>query len=96
MTIQVKATDQYFPVVLFIMLYEVALNLESVNEILQCGKVHSLSVIGLKIQREETQVITITQVPLEPILCRGATVGERHRPQLVTVVKYTVSSSFKL
>ena len=31
-----KATEQYFPVVLFIMLYKVVLNLESVDEILNC------------------------------------------------------------
>ena len=31
-----KATDQYFPVVLFIMLYKVVLTFESVNEILKC------------------------------------------------------------
>ena len=31
-TIQVKATEQYFPVVLFIMLYKVALTFESVDE----------------------------------------------------------------
>ena len=36
MTIQVKATEQYFPVVLFIMLYEVVLIFESVDEILKC------------------------------------------------------------
>ena len=37
MTIQVKATEQYFPVVkLFIMLYKVALSFESVDEILKC------------------------------------------------------------
>ena len=30
MTIQMKATEQYFPVVLFIMLYTVILNFESV------------------------------------------------------------------
>ena len=35
-TIQMKATEQYFPVVLFIMLYKVVLTLESVDEILQC------------------------------------------------------------
>ena len=29
-----KATEQYFPVVLFIMLYKVVLNLESEDEIL--------------------------------------------------------------
>ena len=32
-----KATEQYFPVVLFIMLYKVVLSFESVNEILKCG-----------------------------------------------------------
>ena len=36
MTSQMKATEQYFPVVLFIMLYEVALTFESVDEILKC------------------------------------------------------------
>ena len=36
-TIQMKATEQYFPVVLFIMLYtEVVLTFESVHEILKC------------------------------------------------------------
>ena len=32
-TIQMKATEQYFPVVLFIMLYKVVLSFESVDEI---------------------------------------------------------------
>ena len=36
MTIQVKATEQYFPVVLFIMLYKMILTFESVDEILKC------------------------------------------------------------
>ena len=35
-TIQMKATEQYFLVVLFIMLYKVALSFESVEEILEC------------------------------------------------------------
>ena len=35
-TIQVKATEQYFPMVLFIMLYKVVLTFESVDEILLC------------------------------------------------------------
>ena len=34
--IQMKATEQYFPVVLFIMMYKVVLTFESVDEILQC------------------------------------------------------------
>ena len=36
--IQIKATEQYFPVVLFIMLYKVALIFESVDEILKCDR----------------------------------------------------------
>ena len=35
-TIQTKVTKQYFPVVLFIMLYKVVLTFESVGEILKC------------------------------------------------------------
>ena len=34
-TIQMKATEQYFPVVLFVMLYKVVIAFESVNEILK-------------------------------------------------------------
>ena len=36
-TIQIKATEQYFPVVLFILLYKVILTFEPVNEILKCN-----------------------------------------------------------
>ena len=36
-TTQMKATEQYFPVTLFIMLYRVVLNFESANKILKCG-----------------------------------------------------------
>ena len=36
-TIQMKATEQYFPVVLFIMLYKVVQTFESVDEILKCN-----------------------------------------------------------
>jgi len=36
MAIQMKATEQYFPVVLFIMLYKMVLTFESVDEILKC------------------------------------------------------------
>ena len=35
-TIQMKVSEQYFPVVLFIMLYKVVLTVESVDEILKC------------------------------------------------------------
>ena len=35
-TIQMKATQQYFPVLLFIMLYKVVLTFESLDEILKC------------------------------------------------------------
>ena len=36
-TIQMKATEQYFPVVLFIMLYKVVQTFKSVDEILRCN-----------------------------------------------------------
>ena len=36
MIIPIKVTEQYFPVVLFIMLYKVVLTFESVDEILKC------------------------------------------------------------
>ena len=36
MTIQMKATEQYFPVVLFIMLYKGVQTFGSVDEILWC------------------------------------------------------------
>ena len=35
-TIQMKATEQYFPVTLFIMPYKMVLTFESVDEILKC------------------------------------------------------------
>ena len=37
MTIQIKATEQYFHVVLFIMLYKVVLTFKSVDETLVCN-----------------------------------------------------------
>ena len=36
MTIQMKATEQYFPVVLVIMLYMTVLTFDSVDEIIKC------------------------------------------------------------
>ena len=36
MTIQMKATEQYFPVVLFIMLYKAVLTFEYVDGTLKC------------------------------------------------------------
>ena len=35
-TIQMKATEQYFPVVLFIMIYKVVLTFDSMDETLKC------------------------------------------------------------
>ena len=36
-----KATEQYYPVVLFIVLYEVVLVFESVDEILKCDHLNA-------------------------------------------------------
>ena len=36
-TTEMKATEQYFPVVVFIMLYKVVVTFESMDEILKCN-----------------------------------------------------------
>ena len=41
--IQMKATEQYFPVALFIMLYKAVLTFESVDEIAKCDSSNELS-----------------------------------------------------
>ena len=41
-TIQMKATEQYFPVVLFIMLYKVVLTFETVDGILKCDHLNEI------------------------------------------------------
>ena len=42
MNIYMKATEQYFPVVLFIILYKVVLTFESVDENLKCDHSNGL------------------------------------------------------
>ena len=42
-----KATEQFFPVVLFVMLYKVFLTLESVDEILKCDHSNENSLLVL-------------------------------------------------
>ena len=42
MAIQIKAPEQYFPVVLFIMLYKGVLIHESVDEILKCDHLNEI------------------------------------------------------
>ena len=39
-TIQMKTTKQFFPMVVFMSLYKVVLNLDSVNEILKCDRLN--------------------------------------------------------
>ena len=39
-TIQMKVTEEYFPVVVLIMLYEIVLNFEAVDEIRKCDHVN--------------------------------------------------------
>ena len=40
MTIQMKATEQYLPEMLFIMLYKMVLTSKSVDEILKCDQLN--------------------------------------------------------
>ena len=58
-TIQMKAIEQYFPVVLFIMLYKVVLTSESVNEFPQYEHSNKSSEkMGACQQHNETQTET--------------------------------------
>ena len=45
MTIQIKATEQYFSVVLLIMLYKVILTFESVDKILKCDYLEKSAIL---------------------------------------------------
>ena len=44
-TIHLQATEQYFPVVLFIMLYKMVLTFESANGILKCDHLDETSLV---------------------------------------------------
>ena len=55
-----KATEEYFPVVLFIMLYKVVVTFESVNEVLKCD--HSMQM---------TATEEFFPVVLFKLCCRG-------------------------
>ena len=46
-TIQMKASEQYFPMVPFIMLYTVVLTFESVDQILKCDHSNETSLVVL-------------------------------------------------
>ena len=52
MTIPMKATEQYFPVALFILLYKVVLTFESVGETLWCDHSNTTSTPLLSSTRE--------------------------------------------
>ena len=48
-----KATEQYFPVVLFIMLYKVVLTFESVDEILKCDHSNESQYFPMKLSTSQ-------------------------------------------
>ena len=64
-----KATEQYFPVVLFIMLYKVVLTIESVNEILKCGHLNEGYRVVLSIG--SIYRVTIQMKPLQQYFHMG-------------------------
>ena len=76
MTIQIKATEQYFPVVLFTMLYKVVLTFESVDEIL------------ILIKATEQYFILV----LFPFICCKRKVGISSRLDHVQLTITTVAS----
>ena len=58
MTIQVKAIEQYFPVVLFIMLYKVVLTFEPVDEILKFNSPYKLISLYFKVNTDKSMLQT--------------------------------------
>ena len=69
-----KASEQYFPVVLFIMLYKVAPTFESVDEILKCDHVQKKAseqyflVLGVQFIMRYNVVLTFMSGSVSEIL----------------------------
>ena len=59
MNIQIKVTEQYFPVVLFIMLYKVVLTIESLHLILKCDHSNVSSAVYYSVQGGSTSSLCI-------------------------------------
>ena len=60
-----KATEQYFPVVLFIMLYKEVLTDEFVDEILKCDNLNKSNCSSNVIQNKLSQVCNLSDCKLE-------------------------------
>ena len=45
MIIQMKATEQYFPLVLFVLLYKLVINIKYADGILKCGRLVYLNLV---------------------------------------------------
>ena len=60
-----KASEQYFPVVLFIMLYKVVLTFESVGEILKCD--HSNDSFKAALSHDVVRFKLVIQLTFEPV-----------------------------
>ena len=60
-TIQMKVTEQYFPVVLFITLYKVVLTFESVVEILES--------LNMKLNVNENYFAVVLLIMLYKVVC---------------------------
>ena len=65
-SIQMKATEQYFPVMLFIMLYKVVPTFESVDDIRKCG-----TSIQIKAIEQYLHVCGAVYYAVSPNLQRG-------------------------
>ena len=78
MTIQVKAIEQYFSVVLFLILCKVVLAFESVDEILKCD--HSIKAIGQYFPPMVLFIIILYKVVLTLHKCGNS--NESYRAEL--------------
>ena len=69
-----KATEQYFPVVLFIMLYKVVLTFKPVDEILKCDHSNESSYMVASLNFSQQQISDIAGTLVR--LCQFLTIME--------------------
>ena len=93
-----KATEQYFPVVLFIMLYKVVLTFESVDEILKCDysnesywAVLSCGTVYYAVQGGSYFLSLLTNMPL----CKNNhTMAQTFNKEKLSVLKWPTQNNF--
>ena len=99
LTIQMKASEQYFPVVLFLMLYEVVLAFDSVEEIVKCDHsnesywgVLSCSAFYYAVQGGSNFWVCVWNPKVWPFKMKAS---EQYFPIVLFIILYKVIQAFE-